>query len=302
MDAESSSSWISVAKSIDWPLERDLMSNKKCFPGAGLRPAHYPHLSENPPEHIQWFEVISENFIDSFGRPRSLLRKFRQDFPIALHGVGLSVANASGLNLDYLRKLKQLVDEIEPMIVSDHLCWTGLPTHNIHDLLPIPYTQSVLETVVSNVQQIQDTLGRPMVIENVSTYLTYEQSEMSEWEFIGKVLKATGARLLLDINNVYVSAQNHGFDAHKYLEAISPDQVAQIHLAGYTDTGEFLFDTHSNPVFPPVWDLFTSYIAQAPNVPFMVEWDDDLPDFPTLDKEVAKAKSIWDGLHRESQS
>lgn len=270
---------------------------KQCNPGVGLRSTHFPYLETSPDICIKWFEAVSENYMDSSGRPRIILNKIRERYPIALHGVSMNLLSTDGLNELYLQNLKLLIDEIEPFIVSDHLCWTGTKPSNIHDLLPFPYTEESLKIVCQNIDQAQSKLGRNLVIENVSTYMTFKQSEYTEWDFLIEVSKRTDAKLLLDINNIYVSSANHSFDPINYINAIPAEIVSQVHLAGYTDMGDFLFDTHSKPVYPKVWELFRLFIEKAPNVPFMMEWDEDIPAFPILENEVKKAIEIWKNLH-----
>jgi uncharacterized protein len=273
------------------------MTNPSCRAGVGLRPTHYPHLELNPTRVPTWFEAISENYMESQGRPLQMLEFVRKDHDIALHGVSMSLAAHEGLNPDYLRKLKQLVHRIEPFIVSDHLCWTGLKASNVHDLLPFPFTEESLQVVINNIQTAQEALGRSMVIENVSSYLEFKSSQMTEWEFLVEVCKRTGSKMLVDVNNIYVSSQNHGYDPYKFLEAIPTDLIAQIHLAGFTDMGDFLFDTHSAPVFSHVWNLFSKLIQRDKNIPFMVEWDENIPEFPVLEEELGKAINIWKTHH-----
>lgn len=273
-------------------------SQKTCHPGVGLRSTHFPYLESEPELNIKWFEAVSENYMDSLGRPRLMLRKLRRNHPIALHGVSMNLLSTEGLNNAYLKNLKTLIDEIEPFIVSDHLCWTGNRASNIHDLLPFPYTKDSLEIVINNIDHAQNKLGRTLVIENVSTYMTFKQSEFLEWDFLLEVTKKTDAKLLLDINNVYVSAKNHHFNPLTYLNSIPKNRVAQIHLAGFTDMGNFLFDTHSKPVYPEVWELFSHYIKEAHQVPFMMEWDEDIPEFNVVEAEVVKAIEIWNQYHQ----
>ena len=274
---------------------------KKCNPGVGLRSTHFPYLEKNPSTCVKWFEAVSENYMDSYGRPRLILNKIRQRYPVALHGVSMNLLSACGLNESYLKRLKSLVEEIEPFIVSDHLCWTGTKASNIHDLLPFPYTEESLKIVCQNIDHAQNILGRNLVIENVSTYMTFKQSEFSEWDFLVEVSKRTDAKLLLDINNVYVSSFNHGFDPLIYINSIPTEIISQVHLAGYTDMGDFLFDTHSKPVYPEVWELFKKFIERAPNIPFMMEWDEDVPEFRVVEDEVKKATNIWNGLHLKDE-
>ncbi len=280
--------------------------------GVGLRPTHYPHLLEKPRTGVGWFEAISENYMDSEGRPLEVLQAIRSDYPVALHGVSLSIGlrpdpkDTGGLEAHrrqrsrYLHNLKTLVDRIEPFLVSDHLCWTGVPGGNIHDLLPVPFTGESLEWIVEQLDLVQATLGRTFVLENASSYLTYATSTYTEWDFLVEVVRRSGCRLLLDVNNVYVSARNHGFDARTYLDAIPSEAVAQIHLAGHTDCGTHLFDTHSTRVCDEVWDLFDYVIRRLPEVPVLIEWDDDIPPFAVLEEEAAKAAAICYRHHGES--
>ena len=212
----------------------------------------------------------------------------------------MSLASAEGVNVEYLQRLKTLADEIDPFIVSDHLCWTGLGNKNIHDLLPFPHTTESKSVVLNNIDKAQTVLKRPIAIENVSTYLTFSESEETEWDFLVDISRKSGAKILFDLNNVYVSSQNHGFDPQEYIDAIPTELIAQIHLAGFTDMGDFLFDTHSKPVYEPVWKLFSSVIKRAPSVPFMMEWDGDIPEFPILEEEVQKALNLWQKYHRNN--
>ncbi|MCB0420418.1 MAG: DUF692 domain-containing protein [Bdellovibrionales bacterium] len=269
------------------------MNVPRCMPGMGLRTTHYSYLESRPKTSLKWFEVVSENYMDTRGRPFQILNLIREDYQIALHGVSMSLASAEGLSGEYLKNLKTLIEHIDPFIVSDHLCWSGRKSHNLHDLLPFPYTQESLQIVVENVLKAQDFLKRPLVIENVSTYMTFETSEMTEWEFLNQVLERTGASLLMDVNNVYVSSVNHGFSGHEFIDTIPHDKISQIHLAGYTEREDFLFDTHSRPVHDPVWPLFEQTIRKNPETPFMVEWDEEIPEFSVVEEEVKKAIRIW---------
>jgi hypothetical protein len=270
---------------------------ESCQAGVGLRPQHYPYLLENKPKIACWFEAVSENYMDTEGRPIQVLEQIRRDFPIALHGVSMSIGSAWGLDQDYLKSLKTLVDRIDPFIVSDHLCWTGLPDQNLHDLLPLPFTEQMLELLLERVQRVQDLLQRPILLENVSSYLSYQQSQYEEWAFLTELSQRSDCKLLLDINNIYVSSQNHGFKALDYLEAIPKDCVGQVHLAGFTEASTHLFDTHSKPVHSEVWGLFDRFISNASNIPFMVEWDDEIPEFPRLEEELLKAVKLWSQHH-----
>ena len=265
--------------------------------GVGLRPTHYPYLEQRPPVTVRWFEAISENYMDSRGRPLDMLELVRRDYPVALHGVSLSIASTEGIRPHYLKRLKVLKERIDPFIVSDHLCWTGTQATNLHDLLPIPFTNESLQVILENVDHVQNVLGGQIHLENVSTYMQVGQAEYTEWEFLTLVVQRSGCRILLDVNNLYVNARNHHFDPNSYLDSLPLEQVGQIHLAGFTDMGTYLFDTHARPVYPEVWDLFSSTIARLPNVPVLIEWDDDIPMFPILEEEAAKANRIWKHHH-----
>ena len=265
--------------------------------GVGLRPTHYPYLRERPRAGVDWFEAISENYMDSHGRPRTMLEFIRKDYPVALHGVSLSIGSGEKPNSLYLTRLKTLIDEINPFLVSDHLCWTGIPNRNIHDLLPLPFTEEALSHVVNKIELVQSFFRRQILIENVSSYFVYKSSEMSEWEFLREVGRRSGCGILLDINNIYVSAQNHGFDPITYIDSLSETSVGQMHLAGYSDMGNFLFDTHSQPVHEPVWELYKFAVRKFPKVPVLIEWDEDIPEFPVLEREALRARNIWHESH-----
>jgi len=269
------------------------LSNSRPLFGVGLRPTHYPFIESKKPHGLDWFEVVTENFIDSEGRPLKILEKVAQDYPIALHGVSLSIGSADPLNDTYLAKLKKLVDRIQPKIVSDHLCWTGGGGQNLHDLLPLPFTAENIRRIANKLERVQSHLKRTILLENVSSYITYKQSEMSEWQFISEVAKKSGCKILLDLNNVFVSSVNHRFDPTEYLNQIPKNLVGQIHLAGFTDMGDYLFDTHSKPVVPEVWALYKLLVAEVSDVPVIVEWDEDIPEFPRLAEEALTAKKIW---------
>ncbi len=273
--------------------------------GVGLRPTHYPYLLSKPATKVDWFEAISENYMDSQGRPIKVLETIRADYPVALHGVSLSIASRYSadhrINPEYLERLTALVDRIDPFIVSDHLCWTGLAGDNLHDLLPVPFTKEALDWIVGQVDIVQTALGRVIALENVSSYLTYTESTMSEWEFLVEVARRSGCKILFDINNVYVSAKNHAFDPITYVDAIPAELVGQIHLAGHTDLGTHLFDTHSRPVCEDVWTLFDRAMSTMADVPVLIEWDEDIPEFEVLEEEAVKARRICERRHRRSE-
>lgn len=258
--------------------------------GLGLRKPHYRDFFERSVE-VDFVEVISENFMVAGGRPRDTLRRVRANYPVALHGVSLSVGSADGVDRDYLRRLRALVDEIEPAVISDHLCWTRIDDVNSHDLLPLPYTEEALDVVCENLAIAQDMLGRTMLVENPSSYIVFPGT-ITEWEFLGEMSRRTGCGLLLDVNNVFVSAANHGFDAGSYLAGIPADRVGQIHLAGHSQGRDLLIDTHDRPVPQGVWNLYTQALALCGPVPAMIERDDNIPALAELLDELAIARAL----------
>ncbi len=261
--------------------------------GLGLRAEHYNHILTEKPK-ADWFEAITENFMDSGGRPLEILTQIRKNYPVALHGVSLSIGSADPLDKRYLERLKILVDRIDPFIVSDHLCWSGVEGESLHDLLPLPLTEEAADYVAERIQRLQDHLGRRFVIENVSTYVTYKHSTMPEWEFLAHVARRAGCGILLDLNNIYVNSKNHRFNPDSYIRHIPAELVAQFHLAGHTDMGEFLFDTHSGEVVHPVWQLYEKALALYGQVSTLIEWDASIPEFSKLEAEAAKARSYYD--------
>lgn len=273
------------------------MSAPEIFPklgcGVGLRPKHYPIITSDWPK-VDWFEAISENYMDSGGKPVAILEKIRERYPIGLHGVALSIGSTDPLNQNYLHRLKDLVERIDPAIVSDHLCWSGTGGDQLHDLLPLPFTPEAVRHVVQRVCEVQDFLKRPILLENVSTYVTYQHSVMPEWEFLAEVAKLAGCGILLDLNNIYVNSVNHGFDPITYLDNIPGDRVGQFHVAGHTDMGAYLFDTHSAQAIEPVWDLYREALKRWGQISTLFEWDENIPAFATLMKERNKAKAIYD--------
>jgi uncharacterized protein (UPF0276 family) len=259
--------------------------------GLGLRPQHYSEiLEDNWP--IDWFEIISENFMVPGGRPLAILEKIRAGYPILMHGVSLSIASTAPLDLDYLASLKALARRVQPKWISDHLCWTGVHGVNLHDLLPIPYTHEALEHIVSRVQKVQEVLGQAIALENVSTYVRFEHSEITECEFVSELSRRTGCWLLLDINNVFVNAFNHDDDALTFLAGIPIDRVVQFHVAGHSDNGSHLIDTHDQPVRDEVWDLYRAALARFGPVSTMIERDEDIPPLAEVVDELSHARSI----------
>jgi uncharacterized protein len=259
--------------------------------GLGLRPQHYEEILDGNPG-IDWFEVISENYMIEGGQPLYMLDRIRDRYPIVMHGVSLSIASTAPFDMDYLRALKGLAQRVQPKWISDHLCWTGVHGVNLHDLLPIPYTQEALDHVVDRVNYVQDFLGRRFTIENVSTYVTFAQSEMTEWEFVNELAQRTGCWLLFDVNNVYVSAFNHGFSAIDFLQGMPRDQVVQFHVAGHSHEETHIIDTHDHPVCDEVWDFYREAIRYFGPVSTMIERDDNIPPLAKLVEELDHARSI----------
>ena len=259
--------------------------------GLGLRTPHYQDfLTSAVP--VDFVEVISENFMIDGGRPRHILDQIRERHPVALHGVSMSVGSADGLDRAYLARLKTLIDHVDPLFVSDHLCWTRIAGFNAHDLLPLPYTDEALDLVCANILQAQDVLERAMLIENPSTYLQFTADSMTEWQFLDAMCARTGCGLLLDVNNIHVSAINHGFDPMAYLDGAPADRVRQIHLAGHSQGRDCLIDTHDQPVPPPVWALYAEACRRVGSVATMIERDDDIPPLADLLAELDMARAI----------
>jgi uncharacterized protein len=259
--------------------------------GLGLRAQHYRDILDGNPA-VDWFEVISENYMVDGGQPLVMLERVRERYPIVMHGVSMSIASTAEPDMDYLRQLRALADRFEPKWVSDHLCWTGVHGVNLHDLLPIPYTSEALEHVGSRIHLVQDVLARPLVIENVSTYVQFAESEMPEWEFLAQLSRRTGCSLLFDVNNVHVSAFNHGYDAMEFLNGIPADKVVQFHLAGHSDLETHKIDTHDQPVPEEVWALYGAALKRFGPVSAMIERDDNIPPLDELMPEVERARSI----------
>jgi len=259
--------------------------------GLGLRTTHYQTLlNELPP--LDWLEVLSENYMVAGGKPLDYLDRIRAHYPVVMHGVSLSIGSSDPLDQNYLRQLKILAQRIEPHWISDHLCWTGVQHKNMHDLLPLPYTEEALQHVVTRVKQTQDYLGQRILLENVSSYLTYTDSAMSEWEFLRAVCEQADCLLLLDINNIYVSARNHGFDPLTFLEAIPVERVQQLHLAGHSMNGDMIIDTHDAPVIDPVWALYAQAVRRFGAVSTLLERDDNIPELSELIAELAHARTL----------
>lgn len=259
--------------------------------GVGLRAPHYQAMLAARPA-LPFLEVHSENFFGDGGQPLRYLTRFREDYAISTHGVGLSLGSADPLNRDHLIHLKRLVDRIDPILVSEHLCWVGVGGRYLNDLLPFPYTEESLEHVVRRVSEVQEALRRQILVENVSSYLEFVESTIPEWEFVAEVSRRAGCGILLDVNNIYVNARNHGFDARTYIDAIPPEAVGEIHLAGFQDTGQMLIDTHGTTVCDDVWNLYAYTLGLTGVVPTLVEWDTDIPPLEVLLGEAGKAGSF----------
>jgi uncharacterized protein (UPF0276 family) len=257
--------------------------------GLGLRVDHYEAiLADNPP--VDWFEALTENYLVPGGKPLDYLMRVRERYPMVLHGVSLSIGSTQPLDHHYLAQLKALAARVEPHWISDHLCWTGIAGRNLHDLLPLPYTEEALSNVVERVRTVQDTLGRRLLLENVSSYVTYRDSQITEWEFLREIAQRADCLLLLDVNNIYVSSVNHEFDPLEYLNAIPVDRVQQIHLAGHENHGDYLIDTHDHPVPDPVWELYGAAVRRFGGVSTMIERDANIPPLEELCAELDTAR------------
>jgi uncharacterized protein (UPF0276 family) len=260
--------------------------------GLGLRTEHYQDFVTAPTRRVQWLEVISENYMVPGGKPLHYLDRIRRDYPMVMHGVSLAVGSVAPLDLQYLAELRALIERVQPAWVSDHLCWGRLPDRHMHDLLPMPYTEESLRLLCARVAQVQDCLGRRIVLENVSSYVSYADDEMEESEFVAELLARCDCQLLLDVNNVYVSSVNHGFDARAYIDRMPAERVVQIHLAGHEDHGDYLIDTHDHPVCDAVWSLYGYAIERLGLVPTMIERDDAIPPLDTLLDELDAAREV----------
>ena len=257
--------------------------------GVGLRTVHFPHLLQHQPA-VDWFEIISENFMDSQGRPRAVLDQLAERYRIVMHGVSLSIGSTDPLNLNYLARLKSLADSLQAEWVSDHVCWTGVAGRNSHDLLPLPYHEQSLRHVVDRIRTVQEILERRIVLENPSSYVTFTSSTMSEAEFVSRMSDEADCGLLLDVNNVYVSCVNHDFDPFEYIDQIPAQRVVQFHLAGHTNMGTHLIDTHDGHVIDPVWELYRHAHLHTGGASTLLEWDAKIPEFPVVHAEVLKAR------------
>ncbi len=270
------------------------MQNRFALPdlglGIGLRTRHFGNILETWPA-IDWFEIISENFIDTDGRPLAVLERVAERYPIAMHGVSLSIGSSDPVDYAFLAKLRALAERVDAAWLGDHICWTGVQGKNTHELLPLPLTEACLRHVTAKVRAVQDFLGRPLVLENPSTYIEFARSTMPEAEFIGRLAEDADCALLLDVNNIHVSARNHGFDPGGYLDLVPYDRVVQIHLAGHTDKGSHCIDTHDGPVIPAVWELYAEVQRRAGDTATLLEWDADIPPLEEVHAEVLKARA-----------
>jgi len=259
--------------------------------GLGLRTVHYDEILASRPR-LDWFEALSENYMVRGGKPLYYLDRVRADYPVVLHGVSLSIGGTDPLDTEYLKALKSLADRVQPAWVSDHLCWTGFARKNTHDLLPLPYTVEAVGHVAARIDQVQEFLQRPILIENVSSYVSFEQSDMTEWEFLCEISRRTDCLLLLDVNNIYVSSFNHGFDPRAFIDALPSERIQQIHLAGHSNCGTHIIDTHDAPVIEDVWKLYRYAIETHGPVATMIERDDHIPDLATMVAELDQARQI----------
>jgi len=259
--------------------------------GLGLRTVHFQYVLDHQPK-VDWFEIISENFMVAGGKPRHYLARIRENYSMVMHGVSMSIGSTDPLDWGYLKQLKTLAADIQPEWLSDHLCFSVAGGVNSHDLLPLPYDEQTIVHVVDRIQQVQDFLGRQLLLENVSSYLTYQQSDRTEWEFYREIVERADALMLFDINNVYVSARNHGFDPIDYLDGVDAKRVQQFHLAGHTDHGDYVVDTHDHDVCDPVWALYAQALQRFGPVSTMIERDDNIPEFDDLYAELQQAEKI----------
>jgi len=259
--------------------------------GLGLRTDHYEAILEQSPR-VDWFEALSENYMVGGGKPLRWLERIRERYPVVLHGVSLSIGSTAPLDRAHLIQLKALAERIQPAWISDHLCWTGIAGRNLHDLMPLPHTEEAVQHIAARVREVQDFLGRRILLENVSSYVDFAHSALPEWEFLKAVAEAADCLILLDVNNIYVNSQNHGFDPLTYLRAVPARRVQQIHLAGHSRSGELLIDTHDHPVPEPVWALYAEAVRRFGAVATMVERDDDIPPLAELVLELDRARAI----------
>lgn len=262
--------------------------------GVGLRSPHYSYLEAKPLTSVGWFEVITENYFRTRGRPRKILEKIREDYPISCHGVSLSIGSYEEFDWNYLQDLKNFYSEIDPFSVSDHLCFTGLKQNNLHNLLPFAYNRENLSHLNERIDEVQNFLGRTLAFENLSAYFDYNNSTMTEWDFISELTKTTHCDLLLDLNNIYVNSFNHQFNPENFLNAIPFDRVKEIHMAGFSERDGFYFDTHSNPLYPELIELYKKVLDKKKDIPVLFEWDEDIPEFSVLEEQLKTIRSVWE--------
>lgn len=269
--------------------------------GLGLRKEHYETvLNERP--NVDWFEIVSENYMVDGGKPIDYLTRIREHYPMVMHGVSMSIGSTEPLNFDYLKQLKSLIKRVQPEWISDHLCWTGVNGLNLHDLMPLPYTEEAIQHVADRVSQVQDYLGQQILLENVSSYVSYSDSIMTEWEFFREVTERADCNMLLDINNIYVSAHNHNFDPYTYLTAMPSERVHQFHLAGHTHENNLIIDTHDHPIADPVFDLYAAAVEHFGRVSTMIERDDNIPPLPELLAELEQVKNIAENHFKDNSN
>lgn len=266
--------------------------------GLGLRKEHYETVLAERPD-VDWFEIISENYMVDGGKPLDYLTRIREHYPMVMHGVSMSIGSTETLNFDYLKQLKSLIKRVEPEWISDHLCWTGVNGLNLHDLMPLPYTEEAIKHVADRVSQVQDYLGQQILLENVSSYVSYTHSVMTEWEFYNEVTQQADCNMLLDINNIYVSAYNHNFDPYTYLTAMPSERVHQFHLAGHTQEDNLIIDTHDHAISDPVFDLYAAAVEHFGRVSTMIERDDNIPPLPELLAELEQVKNIAESYFKD---
>ena len=269
--------------------------------GLGLRAEHYQAILERKPANVDWFEILSENYMIDGGKPLYFLDSIRRDYPMVMHGVSMSIGSTDELNFDYLRQLKALIERVEPVWISDHLCWTGVDHKNMHDLLPLPYTEESIRHVADRISRVQDFLGRQMLIENLSSYITYREDAMPEWEFLSAISERADCYLLLDVNNIYVSSYNHRYDPLEYLEGVPKSRVWQHHLAGHTNDGNLVIDTHDHDVIDPVWSLYEETAKRFGPVSTMIERDGNIPELDSVLAELDHARRIATPYYQREQ-
>ena len=281
------------------PIPKNLEERPYLGYGLGLRKEHYEDVLADRP-NVDWFEIISENYMVDGGKPLDYLTRIRKHYPMVMHGVSMSIGSTEPLNFTYLKQLKELIKRVEPEWISDHLCWTGVNGLNLHDLMPLPYTEEAIQHVADRVSQVQDYLGQQILLENVSSYVSYSDSVMTEAEFYREVTERADCLMLLDINNIYVSAYNHNFDPYSYLNAMPNERVYQFHLAGHTQEDNLIIDTHDHPIADPVFDLYAAAVERFGRVSTMIERDDNIPPLPELLTELDLVKNIAENYFKDN--